>query len=78
MPKLSPLKPREVLATLLRYGFYIHHYTGNHAQLRHSNKSHLRVTVSRHDRFTLPPYVINNILHQAELSKSEFLKLLKN
>ena len=55
---LPVLKPKEVLKALKRAGFYIHHQTGSHIQLRHSSKTRLRVTVSRHDRFDLPRPVI--------------------
>ncbi len=76
MTKLPALKPKKVLKALLRAGFYVHHQTGSHVQLRHSQKSHLRVTIPYHSRFDLPPSVINSILKQAEISKEEFLKLL--
>jgi len=76
MSKLPALKPKKVLKALLRAGFYIHHQTGSHVQLRHLEKPYLRVTVPYHSRFDLPPSVINSILKQAGLSKKEFLKLL--
>jgi predicted RNA binding protein YcfA (HicA-like mRNA interferase family) len=73
---LPILRPRRVLRALLRGGFYIHHQTGSHAQLRHPKKPHLRVTIPRHDRFDLPRQVLRSILAQAELSLEEFLDLL--
>jgi len=76
MTKLPALKPKKVLKALLRAGFYIHHQTGSHVQLRHPQKLHLRVTIPYHSKFDLPPSVINSILKQAEISKEEFLKLL--
>ncbi|HMC26237.1 MAG TPA: type II toxin-antitoxin system HicA family toxin [Verrucomicrobiae bacterium] len=72
-PRLPVLKPREVLRALQRAGFEIHHQSGSHAQLRHPDKPHLRVTVPRHDRFDLPTPVLKSILRQAELSVEEFL-----
>jgi predicted RNA binding protein YcfA (HicA-like mRNA interferase family) len=74
--KLPILKPKAVLRTLLRAGFYIHHQSGSHAQLRHLVKTHLRVTVPRHDRFDLPRPVLRSILQQAELTAEEFIALL--
>jgi predicted RNA binding protein YcfA (HicA-like mRNA interferase family) len=74
--QLPVIKPRLVIKALLRAGFYIHHQTGSHAQLRHVSKAHLRVTVPRHDRFDLPRPVLRSILHQAELSVEEFIALL--
>ena len=76
MSKLPALKPKKVLKTLLGAGFYIYHQKGSHIQLRHNQKSHLRVTIPFHSRFDLPPSVIRNILKQSEVSKDEFLKLL--
>jgi predicted RNA binding protein YcfA (HicA-like mRNA interferase family) len=73
---LPVLKPRKVLRALLRAGFVIHHQTGSHAQLRHPEKLHLRVTVPRHDRFDLPKPVLRSILLQAEMKVEEFLDLL--
>lgn len=77
MSKLPALKPKKVLKILLGAGFYIHHQIGSHIQLRHCQKSHLRVTIPYHTRFDLPPSVLKNILKQAEVSKEEFLKLLR-
>lgn len=77
MSSLLPiLKPRKVLAALLKAGFFIHHQTGSHVQLKHRQKKHLHVTVPRHDRFDLPKSVIKNILRQTEMSVEDFLKFL--
>lgn len=75
-PRLPVLKPKEVLRTLTKAGFAVHHQTGSHAQLRHPQKPHLRVTVPRHDRFDLPLSVLKSILRQAELTIEEFLEYL--
>ena len=77
MPKLPRLYPKQVVGALLSLGFYSHHQTGSHIQLRHLIKTHLRVTVPRHDRFELPLYVVSSILKQAEVTKEEFIKALK-
>ena len=77
MPKIPPTKTKHVINALLKAGFYIHHQTGSHVQLRHETKPSLRVTVPRHDRFDLPPFVINSILKQANLLRNDFLKFLK-
>jgi len=76
MLKLPALKPKKVLKILMGAGFYIHHQKGSHIQLRHNQKSYLRVTIPYHNHFDLPPFVITNILKQSEISKDEFLKLL--
>lgn len=77
MPKIPPLKGKEIIAVLLKLGFFKHHQTGSHVQLHHGIKSYLRVTVPRHDNFELPPFVVGNILKQAEISRDEFLHFLK-
>jgi predicted RNA binding protein YcfA (HicA-like mRNA interferase family) len=76
MPKIPPLKGKEVIAVLFKLGFFKHHQTGSHIQLHHRLKVHLRVTVPRHDNFELPAFVIGNILKQAEISKDEFVCVL--
>ena len=75
--KLPPLKGKFIVNLLLRVDFYIHHQTGSHVQLRHNEKTHLRVTIPQHARFELPPFVVNSILKQAEINRKEFLSLLK-
>lgn len=74
--RIPALKPKKVLKTLLKAGFFIHHQKGSHVQLRHILKPGLRVTIPVHNRFDLPAFVIQNILKQADLSREEFLELL--
>ena len=76
MPKIPPMKAKKLIKILLRLGFYIHHQTGSHVQLRHDTKTHLRVTIPRHDRFELPPSILLSILNQAETTKDELIKYL--
>lgn len=78
MPKIPPLKAKRIIKIFLKEGFYIHHQSGSHVHLRHLCKLHLRVTIPRHDKFEMSPFVVNSILNQAEITKEEFLKLLKN
>ena len=73
--KISGLKPKDVLKALQRADFYIHHKTGSHAQLRHKTKKHLRTTVPFHSKFELPPFVVQSIIKQCEMTKEEFLAL---
>ena len=66
MPKkLSALKPKQVVTALKRAGFFIHHQTGSHIQLRHNERSHVRVTFPFHSNLELPPFVVASILKQA-------------
>ena len=75
MPKLPRINSRKLLQALLRAGFYVHHQTGSHANLRHTAKTHLHVVVPRHSG-DLAPKTIKSILAQAELTLECFLELL--
>lgn len=77
MPKLSPVKPKKLIRQFLKAGFYIDHQTGSHVHLRHEYKKHLRLNIPRHDRFALPPSLLNRIRKQAELTREEFFNLIK-
>lgn len=75
MPKLSRISSRKLLQILLRAGFYIHHQTGSHANLRHHTKIHLHVVVPRHSG-DLAPKTVKSIISQAEMTVEEFAELL--
>ena len=76
MPKIPPLKAKTLIKILLKAGFYEHHQKGSHVQLRHRTKTELRVTIPRHDRFDLPPFVVLSILNQADITRKDFLDFL--
>ena len=48
MPKLPRIPSLLVLRALKRGRFYEYHQSGSHVQLRHPEKSHLRVTIPFH------------------------------
>jgi predicted RNA binding protein YcfA (HicA-like mRNA interferase family) len=75
MPKLPRITSRKLLQVLVRDGFYIHHQTGSHANLRHPVKTHLRVVIPRHSG-DLAPKTLKSILGQIEMTLEEFLALL--
>jgi predicted RNA binding protein YcfA (HicA-like mRNA interferase family) len=74
-PALPVLKPRRIVRALERAGFYIHHATGSHVQLKHPDKPGLRVTIPYHS-IDVPPGTLNSIIRQTGLSREQFLKLL--
>ncbi|HTW25319.1 MAG TPA: type II toxin-antitoxin system HicA family toxin [Candidatus Baltobacteraceae bacterium] len=76
MPKLPRITAKRMLQVLRRAGFYIHHQTGSHANLRHSDKVHLRIVVPRHGG-DLAPKTLKSILAQAEISVEDFITLLR-
>ena len=75
MPRLPRISSRKLLQVLVRAGFYIHHQTGSHANLRHAEKSHLHVVVPRHPG-DLAPKTLKSIINSAELTVEEFVELL--
>lgn len=75
MPKLPRITSKRLLKTLLRAGFYIHHQTGSHANLRHHTKVHLHVVVPRHSG-DLAPKTLKSIISQAEMTVEEFVIFL--
>jgi len=75
-PRLPVLKPKEVIAALLRAGFYVQRQKGSHARLLHRTKPELHVTVPIHSKDIPPTLLKYRILKQANLSDEEFLELL--
>ena len=75
MTKLPRITSKKLLQVLLRTGFYVHHQTGSHVNLRHRTKAHLHVVVPRHSG-DLAPKTTKSIIIQAELTVEEFVALL--
>jgi predicted RNA binding protein YcfA (HicA-like mRNA interferase family) len=75
MPKLPRVTPRKVIQVLLRLGFFVHHQTGSHVNLRHSVNELLHVVVPYHNR-DLAPKTLKSILAQAGINLAEFLREL--
>jgi predicted RNA binding protein YcfA (HicA-like mRNA interferase family) len=65
------LKAKEIIKILEKAGFYIHHQTGSHVQLKHKVKTYLRVTIPFHNK-DIPKPILKSILIQSELSVDEF------
>ena len=75
MPKLPRITSKKILKVLLRAGFYVHHQTGSHVNLRHNVKTHLHVVVPGHTG-DLAPKTTKSIIVQAEMTVEEFIALL--
>jgi len=75
MAKLPRIPSLLVIKALKRAGFYEHHSSGGHIQLRHPEKLYLRVTIPFH-RKDLNPKTLKSIIEQAELTAEEFIDLL--
>jgi len=76
LPKLSNLKPREIIRALEKAGYYVHESSGSHVQLKHPSRPG-RITVPYHERFELPKHIVKSIIRQAGLTNKEFFDLLK-
>lgn len=75
MPKLPRVTAQKVLSALLRAGFYVHHQTGGHANLRHPTKRNLHVVIPMHKK-ELAPKTLKSIIIQAELTIEDFIDIL--
>jgi predicted RNA binding protein YcfA (HicA-like mRNA interferase family) len=74
-PGLPVLKAREVVAALERAGFFIHHSTGSHVQLKHRDRPELRITIPYHSG-DLPHGTLRSIIRQADLTVEQVSALL--
>lgn len=75
MPKLPRLNAKKVLALLIRSGFYAHHQTGSHINLKHKTKPYIHVVIPLHNK-DLAPKTLKSIIIQAGFTIEEFRKLL--
>ena len=75
MPKLPRLTPKNALSALKRAGFYIHHQTGSHVNLRHNFKPYFHIVIPLHNR-DLAPKTLKSIIAQSGLTAEEFKKLV--
>lgn len=77
MTKLPVLKPKQLLRSLQRAGFYIHHQTGSHARLLHTTRPELKITVPVHSK-DIPKGTLCSILRQAQLTPEQLERLLRS
>lgn len=73
---LPLLKARQIVATLLRLGFFVVRQRGSHIRLRHRLDPTRQVTVPSHAR-EVSPRILVSILKQAKTTLQEFLKALR-
>lgn len=74
-PSLPVLTARQMIRALERAGFYVHHQTGSHVQMKHRTNPALRLTVPSHTG-DLPSPVARSIIRQSGLSVDDFTHLL--
>ena len=75
MAKIPRIPASLVIRALKRAGFYEYHQSGSHIQLRHPEKTHLRITIPYH-KGDLALKTLKSIINQTELAIDEFLNLL--
>ena len=71
MPKVPPLKPREVVAVLTALGFACVRQRGSHMQFRHADGR--GTTVPDHGGRDVSPTLVRKIARDVGLSAEEFL-----
>ena len=74
-PKLPIIRSKKVIRALEKGGFFVHHQTGSHAQMKHYDKPELRITIPIHSK-DIPKPIIRSIIKQAGFSVEEFMQLL--
>ena len=74
MVKLPRFTSKRLLSAFLRVGFYIHHQTGSHVNLRHVTKRYLHIVIPFHNK-DLAPKTVKSILSQAEMSLEDIKKI---
>ncbi len=75
MPKLPRITPRRLLRILVKLGFYVHHQSGSHVNLRNNFKNHIHIVIPVHSR-ELAPKTLKLILVQAEVTVEEIIDLI--
>ena len=75
MPKIPPLNPHELIKILQKAGFKIIRQKGSHVIMMNDRK--IRTVIPVHPRKDVKPVLIRAIIKEAELSREDFLKLLK-
>lgn len=73
MPKLSPIRGRELIAILEKLGFWKVHQKGSHARMKHADGR--RTTVPLHAGEKIGVGLLKKILRDVSLSRSDFDKL---
>lgn len=75
-PKMPVVSGQKVVRALERIGYHVVRQRGSHIRLRdEAEPSHLPVTVPDHR--TVKPGLLRKILRDADLTKEEFIALLK-
>lgn len=74
MSKLPQITPKKLAKLFIRQGFVIKRQVGSHVRLVHSDGR--KITIAIHNK-PIAPGTFQAILKQANMSREEFLKLLR-
>jgi len=75
MSRIPRISGKEILQILLREGFSLSHIRGSHHYLRKAGNSSL-VVIPVHGNQILPHGTFRSILHQANITLTEFLNMI--
>lgn len=73
MPSLAEVRPKDLMAALLKLGFFVAHQAGSHVRLHHADGR--KVTIALHPK-PLPKGTFGAIVRQAQVSRKEIEQLL--
>lgn len=73
MPKLSPIRARELISILEKEGFQLIRQRGSHLRLEHSDGR--KTTIPIHAGEKVGVGLVRKILRDANISRSQFEKL---
>lgn len=73
MPKLSPIRAKELINILEKQGFQVIHQKGSHVRLKHSDGR--RTTIPMHSGEKVGVGLLRKILRDTNISRGEFEKL---
>lgn len=73
MPKLSPIRGKDLIAILRKQGFRVIRQRGSHVRLEHSDGR--KTTVPLHAGEKVGKGLLRKILHDVHLSPEEFVRI---
>jgi predicted RNA binding protein YcfA (HicA-like mRNA interferase family) len=76
MTDLPSVNAARLIRALQRAGFFVHHATGGHYVLKHSDRPAIRIVVPYHGSTDIKRGILRSILWQAGLTADDFLDLL--
>ena len=76
MPKLPALRSNEIIRVLGKVGFQVIRQKGGHVRMKHEDGR--VVTIPIHAGKTIGIGLLRKILHDAELTREEFIELLES